>query len=68
MSKEGTFVIFCIENYKLHRSMSGREVYELFERYDVFSYLRTYYDVLHTAGAQYVSEDIDRYLRVRGVT
>ena len=45
-----------------------REVYELFERYDVFSYLRTYYDVLHTAGAQYVSEDIDRYLRVRGVT
>ncbi|MCI6634732.1 MAG: DUF3791 domain-containing protein [Clostridiales bacterium] len=37
----------------------------LFEKYGVFDYLRTFYDVLHTTGYQYINHDIDLYLQAR---
>lgn len=40
MSKEMAFTIFCLENYKAHRNLSGREVSLLFDRYGVFDYIR----------------------------
>ena len=66
MSKEMTFAVFCLENYKIHRNLNGQEVSSLFERYGVFDYLREFYDVLHTAGYQYINHDIDMYLDSRG--
>ncbi len=66
MSKEMRFVIFCIESYRAHRSMSGRDAAELFLKYDAFGYIRDNYDVLHTVGYQYINEDLDRYFEVRG--
>ena len=66
MSKEMTFAIFCIENYKVHRNMTGREVSKLFERYGVFDYIREFYDVLHSTGHNYINNDIDIYLNARG--
>ena len=68
MSKETVFTVFCLENYKVHRHLSGREVWKLFDRYDVFSYLREFYDVLHTTGYQYINHDIDIYLESHGAT
>ena len=65
MSKEMTFTIFCIENYKVHRALTGRQTLELFRQYGVFDYLRDFYDVLHTTGAQYINRDIDLYLEAR---
>ena len=67
MSKEMEFTVFCIENYKLHKSLTGRETYALFERYGVFDYLNEFYDVLHTTGYQYINHDIDIYLGARKV-
>lgn len=29
MSKETAFTVFCLENYKVHRHMSGQEVWKL---------------------------------------
>lgn len=65
MSKEGRFTIFCMESYKIHKSLTGREVLELFQQYGVFDYLREFYDVLHTTGYQYINQDIDLYLKAR---
>ena len=65
MSKEMSFVIFCIENYKIHRSLTGRQTADLFRQYGVFDYLREFYDVLHTTGYQYINQDIDIYLKAR---
>lgn len=62
MSKETSFIVFCIENYKVHRSLSGKQVYDLFSQRGVLDYLREFYDVLHTTGYQYINQDIDRYL------
>lgn len=68
MSKEMKFTVFCIENYKLHRALSGKAVFRLFAEYDVFSYLRECYDTLHTVGAEYLNRDIDEFLKVRGAS
>lgn len=66
MSKEMTFTVFCLENYKIHRNLNGQEVSSLFERYGVFDYIREFYDVLHTTGHHYINNDIDIYLNSRG--
>lgn len=66
MSKEMTFTVFCLESYKTYRNLSGKEVSELFEHYDVFDYIREFYDVLHTTGYNYINNDIDIYLKSRG--
>ena len=66
MSKEMAFAVFCIENYKTHRNMSGQEVSQIFDRYGVFDYIREFYDVLHTTGDRYINNDIDIYLNSRG--
>lgn len=65
MSKEARFTVFCMESYKVHKALTGKQVSELFETYDVFEYLREFYDVLHTTGYQYINRDIDRYLQAR---
>ncbi len=65
MSKEAAFTVFCIENYKVHRSLTGKQAVELFQKYDVFDYLKEFYDVLHTTGYQYINNDIDVYLKAR---
>ena len=68
MSKEMTFAVFCLGNYKIHRNLNGQEVSLLFERYGVFDYLREFYDVLHTTGHHYINNDIDIYLNSREYT
>ena len=60
-----SFTVFCLENYKIHRSLTGRQTAELFQRYGVFDYLREFYDVLHTTGYQYINHDIDSFLETR---
>ncbi len=65
MSKEMEFTVFCLENYKVHKSMTGKQAVELFHRYGVFDYLREFYDVLHTTGHNYINNDIDIYLKSR---
>lgn len=68
MSKETKFTVFCIESYKVHRALTGRQVSELFEKYGVFEYIREFYDVLHTTGYQHINNDIDIYLQARNAS
>ena len=35
MSKEATFLIYCMERYRYYKDLSGREVADLFEQYRV---------------------------------
>ena len=36
--KINDFVVFCMEIYKAEKNISGKEVYELFEKYGVLKY------------------------------
>ena len=65
MSHEIKFIVFCMESYKVHKALTGRQVCELFEKYGVYDYIREFYDVLHTTGYQYINNDIDIYLNAR---
>ena len=50
MSKTLDFKVFCLGAYKTRHNLKGREVVDLFKKYNVFAYLETCYDVLHTTG------------------
>ena len=65
MSKEGKFLIFCIEQYKTAKKLNGKQVIELFGRYKVFEYIVTCFEALHTTGANYIIEDLDLYIEAR---
>lgn len=65
MSQQTAFAVFCIENYKVHKNLTGKQTAELFRRYGVFDYLNEFYDILHTTGYQYINNDIDIYLKSR---
>ena len=46
MSKEGNFLIFCIEQYKSAKNLNGEQVIDLFSKYKIFDYIpeNTFYD------------------------
>lgn len=64
--KINDFIVFCMEIYKSEKSITGKEVYELFEKYGVLNYLQEGYEVLHTQGDSWIVDDIDEFLKVRG--
>ena len=67
MSKEGRFLVFCIEIYRSAKNLKGKEVMQLFQKYNVCEYIMECYDALHTTGENYVINDIDLYIEARQV-
>ena len=65
MSKEGNFLIYCIERYKSAKGLTGRQVSELFTKYRVWDYIYSCFVALHTTGEKYIVEDIDLYIEAR---
>lgn len=63
--KINDFIIFCLEYYKQKNNLTGKEAYDIFERYGVFDYLHEGYDVLHTQGKDWLINDIEEFLKVR---
>ncbi|MDR1000808.1 MAG: DUF3791 domain-containing protein [Clostridiales bacterium] len=65
MSKEGKFLVFCLEMYKAAKRMTGREVIALFKQYGITDYVLSCYEALHTTGTNYIVEDIDLFVEAR---
>lgn len=65
MSKEGKFLIYCLEMYKAAKNMTGKQVMALFQKYGVNDYILSCYEALHTTGINYIIEDIQRFIDVR---
>lgn len=65
MCKEMPFLVYCIEEYKAEKNLTGKEVMSLFRQYDVCEYIKSFYEALHTTGKKYIVEDIDLYIRSR---
>ena len=65
MSAEGKFLIFCLEMYRAAKRMTGRQVIELFKKYDIMDYVLSCYEALHTTGTNYIVEDIDLFVEAR---
>lgn len=67
MSKEGNFLIFCIEQYKNAKNLNGKQVMDLFRQYRISEYIMSCFEALHTTGTNYIIEDIDLYIEARRV-
>lgn len=59
MSKESAFLVYCMELEKRARKLSGKQVYELFEKYCLFEFVMDFYELLHVHGENYILQDID---------
>lgn len=68
MTSQGKFMIFCAEQYKRAKQLSGRQLSDLFDKYRVWNYLYDCYEALHTTGTSYIIEDIDLYIDARRPT
>lgn len=62
MSKELPFIVYCVEEYKNSKNMTGKAVMDLFNRYSVCDYIKSFYEALHTTGSKYIIDDIDLYI------
>jgi len=65
MDEKTNFIVYCIEEYKHAKGISGKAVIELFNHYRVIDYIRDYYEALHTTGRQYIVDDISMYIEAR---
>lgn len=65
MSREGNFLIYCIEQYKNAKKLTGKQASELFNKYRVWDYIYSCFEALHTTGDNYIVEDIDLYIEAR---
>ncbi len=65
MSKEGRFLVYCVETYKDAKKLTGKQVSELFSKYDVWDYVYECFGALHTTGDMYIVNDIDLFIEAR---
>lgn len=65
MSKEGCFLVYCTEQYKMAKGLNGKQVSKLFTTYDVWNYIYSCFEALHTTGEKYIVNDIDEYIKER---
>ena len=65
MTNKMDFTVFCLESYKTAHKLTGREVINIFIRYNVIDYIKSFYDVLHSTGQEYIVGDIDKYINSR---
>ena len=62
MSREGKFLVYCLEIYKASKQMTGKQVIEIFKCHGVTEYILSCYEALHTMGTNYIVEDIDLFV------
>jgi hypothetical protein len=62
MNEHTNFIAYCIEEYKTAEHLNGKAVITLFSKYNVFEYITSCYDVLHTTGGAYIAGDIKRFI------
>lgn len=62
MSREGKFLIFCAEQYKHEKALTGKELTKLFDKYGIWEYIYSCYEALHTTGTRYIIDDINAFI------
>lgn len=62
MSKEGKFLIYSAEQYKLAKGLSGKELSDLWNKYRVWDYVYSCFEALHTTGSSYIVNDVELYI------
>ena len=68
-SNELEFAVFCIENIANAMNTAPEKVYDALEKSGLLSgYIAANYDILHTQSKEYITDDIIRVMREKGVS
>ncbi len=62
LSPEQEFIIFCVENYKIKKKISGIDVINNFKKYNVFEFLEDSFDILHSQSMNYIIDEINEFI------
>ena len=62
MDPEIKFLAYCVEIYKAEKHISGKQAYERFRNFGALDYIIECYDALHTTGAGYTIDSIDKFI------
>lgn len=62
LTKIQEFIIFSMEAYRKQYKLNGQEVFDLFQKFEIFSYLENGYDVLHSQSMDYIVSEIDELI------
>ncbi len=65
INKIEQFQLFCLENYKFSKGISGEIALGYFKQYQVFEYISESYDVLHTQSKIFIVSDINDFIERR---
>jgi len=63
MNKEFDFLIYCMEIVKRARNLTGKQVYSLFEKHNLFVFVTDFFELLHVHGENYILKDIDEHIK-----
>ena len=66
MLKHMDFVVYCIEEYRNAKKLTGRQVIAIFNKYRVYDFIEGSYDALHTYGADEIAWNISEYMQRKG--
>jgi len=56
------FQLFCLENYKNVKGITASSALDIFKKNDVFGFLASGYDVLHTQSKNFILNQISDYI------
>ena len=60
------FVVYCIEEYRNAKKLTGRQVITVFEKYRIYDFIEKSYDALHTYSGDEIVWNISEYVRHKG--
>jgi hypothetical protein len=60
ISEESRYFLYLIEQYALHKGITGKETLEMFEKENIVEYIYSMYHTYHTESVDNAIEDIDR--------
>lgn len=65
INKIEQFQLFCLENYRFSKGISGEMALANFKKYQVFDFLTDCYEVLHTQSKAFILSEINDYIERR---
>ena len=66
MLRHMDFVVYCIEEYRNAKKLTGRQVINVFNKYNVYDFIEKSYDALHTFGGDEIAWNISQYMQKKG--
>jgi hypothetical protein len=60
LSEESRYFLYLVEQYALHKGITGRQALDLFEKKKLIEYIYGMYYTYHTERVENAIDDIDR--------